>query len=392
MIFLDLGSQPLANEYLKKKDINKKEKKYRLLIDFNNKNKVVSIKKKFSSEIMFKNNYPYRSSMSKTMKSSFKDFANEVKKKYKPKNLLEIGCNDGTFLKNFNKKISLGIEPCANIANISKKKNLNVISKYWSRNLAKNILKNYGKFNLIYSANTITHIKNLDEVFKAINILLSKNGLLIIEDPSLLECIKNNTYDQFYNEHLYVFSYISLSNILKKYDLKIFKIKNIKQHGGSTRYFIKKSSNVKKIHLSVSIQKSKEKKFGLHKIKTYKKFAYRVKKSKNKLKKIFQKIYKDKKKIIGYGATAKAVTILNYCNINKKYIDFFVDTTPEKQGKFIPGVKIPIKKYSKINKKIAEYVFLGAWNFKKEIFLKEKKFLSSGGKFIMHFPYPKIVN
>ena len=122
MIFLDLGSQPLANEYLKKKDINKKEKKYRLLIDFNNKNKVVSIKKKFSSEIMFKNNYPYRSSMSKTMKSSFKDFANEVKKKYKPKNLLEIGCNDGTFLKNFNKKISLGIEPCANIANISKKK------------------------------------------------------------------------------------------------------------------------------------------------------------------------------------------------------------------------------------------------------------------------------
>ena len=86
------------------------------------------------------------------------------------------------------------------------------------------------------------------------------------------------------------------------------------------------------------------------------------------------------------------MTILNYCNINKKYIDFFVDTTPEKQGKFIPGVKIPIKKYSKINKKIAEYVFLGAWNFKKEIFLKEKKFLSSGGKFIMHFPYPKIVN
>ena len=176
MIFLDLGSQPLANEYLNKKNINKPEKKYRLLVDFNNKNKIVSIKKKFSSETMFKNNYPYRSSMSKTMRTSFKNFANEIKKKYKPKNLLEIGSNDGTFLKNFNKKKSLGIEPCLNIANISRKKNLNVISDYWSRNLAKKISKKYGNFDLIYSANTITHIKNLDEVFKAINILLSENG------------------------------------------------------------------------------------------------------------------------------------------------------------------------------------------------------------------------
>jgi len=392
MIFLDLGSQPLANEYLNKKNINKPEKKYRLLVDFNNKNKIVSIKKKFSSETMFKNNYPYRSSMSKTMKTSFKNFANEIKKKYKPKNLLEIGSNDGTFLKNFNKKKSLGIEPCLNIANISRKKNLNVISDYWSRNLAKKISKKYGNFDLIYSANTITHIKNLDEVFKAINILLSENGLLIIEDPSLLECIKNNTYDQFYNEHLYVFSYISLSNILKKYDLDIYKIQNVKQHGGSIRYFIKKSYKIKKIHSSVSLQYSKEVKYGLHKLQTYKKFANRVKKSKIKLRKIFQKILENKKRIIGYGATAKAVTILNYCNINRKNINFFVDTTPEKQGKFIPGVKIPIKKYFKINKKIAEYIFLGAWNFKNEIFLKEKKFLKLGGKFITHVPYPKIIN
>ena len=392
MIFLDLGSQPLANDYLNKKNINKPEKKYRLLIDFNKKNKIVSIKKKFSSEIMFRNNYPYRSSMSKTMKTSFKNFANEIKKKYKPKNLLEIGCNDGTFLKNFNKKKSLGIEPCLNIANISRKKKLNVISDYWSINLAKKISKKYGNFDLIYSANTITHIKNLDEVFKAINILLSESGLLIIEDPSLLECIKNNTYDQFYNEHLYVFSYISLSNILKKYDLDIFKIQNVEQHGGSTRYFIKKSNKVIKVHHSVSLQYNKETKYGLHKLTTYKKFANRVKKSKIKLRKIFQKLLKDKKKIIGYGATAKAVTILNYCNINRKYINFFLDTTPEKQGKFIPGVKIPIKKYFRINKKIAEYIFLGAWNFKKEIFLKEKKFLNSGGKFITHVPCPKIID
>ena len=95
--------------------------------------------------------------------------------------------------------------------------------------------------------------------------------------------------------------------------------------------------------------------------------------------------------IIGYGATAKAVTVLNYCKINTKYIDFFFDTTPEKQNKFMPGVKIPIRKYVKLKKKFVDYVFLGAWNFKKEIFNKENKFSKQKGKFVSHVPYPKII-
>ena len=122
--FLDLGLQPLANYYLKKTQIKKKQRKYRLIVCFNKKNYLVSIKKTFSSKMMFNNEYPYRSSMSKTMSMSFKKLSQKIKKKFAPGNILEIGSNDGSFLKNFDKKISTGIEPCANIEKITKNKNL----------------------------------------------------------------------------------------------------------------------------------------------------------------------------------------------------------------------------------------------------------------------------
>ena len=389
--FLDLGNQPLANYYLKKEQIKNKEKKYRLVVCFDTATKMVSIKKTFSSKMMFNKKYPYRSSMSRTMQKSFKYLSDNIKRKFKPKKILEIGSNDGSFLKNFNKDMSIGIEPCSNVEKITKKMKFNTIADYWGIDLAKKILKKFDKVDLIYSANTISHIKNLNNVFRSINIVLSNDGVLIIEDPSLLECLKRNTYDQFYNEHIYVFSYLALENILKKYNLEIFRIENLDIHGGSNRYFIKKMTSNRKIENSVKNQKKKETKFGLNKKKTFIEFSKRVKESKNRLIALFKKCKKQNKKIIGYGATAKSTTILNYCNISNSIIDYFLDTTKDKQNKYTPGTKIKIMKYKGFIKKDVDVVFLGAWNFKKEIFKKEKKFIKSGGKFIIHTPYPKII-
>ena len=389
--FLDLGNQPLANYYLKKEQIKNKEKKYRLVVCFDTATKMVSIKKTFSSRMMFNKKYPYRSSMSRTMQKSFKYLSDNIKKKFKPKKILEIGSNDGSFLKNFNKDMSIGIEPCSNVEKITKKMKFNTIADYWGIDLAKKILKKFDKVDLIYSANTISHIKNLNNVFRSINIVLSNDGVLIIEDPSLLECLKRNTYDQFYNEHIYIFSYLALENILKKYNLEIFRIENLDIHGGSNRYFIKKMTSNRKIENSVKNQKKKETKFGLNKKKTFIEFSKRVKESKNRLIALFKKCKKQNKKIIGYGATAKSTTILNYCNISNSIIDYFLDTTKDKQNKYTPGTKIKIMKYKGFIKKDVDVVFLGAWNFKKEIFKKEKKFIKSGGKFIIHTPYPKII-
>ena len=388
--FLDLGEQPLANSYLKKSQLKKKERKIKLEIVFNDKNYLVSIKKKVSKFLMFNDDYPYRSSQSSTMIKSFRDISNEIKKKFNPKFIIEIGSNDGTFLKNFKKSKIIGIEPCKNVAKITKKIGYKTIDKYWTIKLAKILIKEK-KADIIYSANTLSHIENLDETFNAINIALKHDGVLILEGPALLPCIKFNIYDQFYCEHIYVFSTISLKQILKKYDFEIFDLKNLSTHGGSTRYFIKKRINKKiKIYNSVNKEINKEITFGLSKFSTYKKFAKNVKKSRLKLISILKQLKSSKKKVIGYGATAKSCTVLNYCKINSKQINYFYDTTPNKINKFLPGSKIFIKKYKKLRKKDADIVFLGAWNFKKEILNKEKLFLREGGKFLTHIPNVKL--
>jgi len=389
--FLDLGMHPLANAYLKKNELKKKEKKYRLKVNFNKKNYLVKVISIFSSKVMFNNKYPYRSSMSQTMLKSFAGLAKKIKRKNKNK-VLEIGSNDGAFAFNFNKKKIICVEPCNNLAKITKKRGYKTYNEYWNYSLAKKICKENGKMNIVFSSNTISHIKNLDNVFKSINYLLDKNGILIIEDPSLVECLKKNTYDQFYNEHIYVFSFNSLNYALRKHNLIIFHIENIETHGGSTRFYIKKKENKNlKIKNTVLKQIIKEKKMNITKVKTYINFAKRVNKSKVKFIKIIKDLRNINKKIIGYGATAKSCTVLNFCKINNKYIDYFIDTTPGKQKKYTPGSHIPIiKKARNINPSQTVF-YLGAWNFLKEIIKKEKRFIKNGGKFLIHTPYPRII-
>ena len=290
--FLDLGFQPLANSYVIEKDLNKKEKKFKLEIGFDTKNFLVSILNTVPKEKMFNENYPYKSSESVTMKNAFSKLSKKIKKKFKPKYVLEIGSNDGPFLKNFNKNNIIGIEPCKNLANITKKMGYKVISEYWDFKLAKKITKK-NKFDIVYSANTLSHIKNISEIFKSIEFSLSENGVLILEDPSLLECVKNVAYDQFYCEHLYVFSAIALKENLKKHNLEIFDVENTKTHGGSNRYYIKKKDNNNfKISKNLLLNYKKEYQYGLNKFSTFKKFASKVQKSRLDLIRIFSEIKK----------------------------------------------------------------------------------------------------
>jgi len=392
--FLDLGYQPLANKYLKsyKKLSIKKKELYRLTVGFDTKTKLVSLFNKIPDKIMFDSNYPYKSSMSKTMTDSFKKLSVKIKKRFRPKLFLEIGSNDGALIKNFDKNKVICVEPCSNLAKITKGKGYFTYNNYWDLNLSNKIKNKFNTVDVIYSANTLTHINDLNQVFKSISNLLAKDGVLIIEDPSFLECIKKLSYDQFYNEHIYIFSALSVKKLIHEFDLELFDIEKLDTHGGSLRYFIKRIYNNKiKIKNTVSRQISTELKFGLANFLTYKKFGISVKKSKNDLIKIFKKIKDKNKKIIGYGATAKATTVLNYCNIGDGIIDYFVDTTPDKINRFMPGTKIIIKKYNQKLLDDVNYIYLGAWNFKDEIFKKEKKFIKSGGKFITHVPFPKII-
>mgnify|MGYP001172337166 FL=1 len=388
--FLNLGKHPITNNFLIKKN-PKKEFFYNLKLIFYNKSKLVSLAKFVPPKKMFNEKYAHRASASRTMSLAYSNLAKSIKNKFKPKSILEIGSNDGVFIKHFKKIKNLGVEPCKNLARITSKIGIKTYDEFWTFKTARKIVNQIGKVDVIYSANTISHIHDLNETFKAINYTLSEKGVFILEDPSIVEVLKNKSYDQFYDEHAYVFSISALKNITKETGLSIFNIEKLKTHGGSNRVYFKKNSN-KKIRISkvVSYHLAKEKKLGINDLKIYKKFSKEVINSKKELIKIFKDLKKKKEKIIGYGATYKSSTVLNYCKLDKKYIDYFLDTTPTKIGKFTPGTHIPIFKYKKIPDDI-NFAFLGAWNFKDEIFKKEKNFIKRGGKFISHVPYPKII-
>jgi len=386
--FLNLGLQPIANSFLTSK--KKKEFKYNLSIGFNTKNFLVSLMKTVNPKKQYTKFYAHRASESKTMREAFKVVAVNLKKRFKPKLTMEIGSNDGVFIRNFKKDKIISIEPCLNLAKITKKNGFTTYPEFWDKKISKKIFKKYGLIDLVYSANTISHIPNLDETFLAIRNILSNKGVLVIEDPSLLEVIKNNTYDQFYDEHVYVFSAIAISKISEKYNLRLFDIDISSVHGGSIRYFICKKDCFHKNTLRLKKQIKKETHAKMNKFSTYLKFASKVKKKKKDLVQLLKKLKKNGKKIISYGATYKSTTIFNYCNLGK-YIDYAIDTTKNKQGKFTPGQHLKILKPEVGFNETVDYAYLGAWNFKKEIIKKEKNYIKRGGKFITHTPRVKII-
>ncbi len=392
-IFLNLLKQPITNSYLPDLKLTtiKNEFFYNLSIAFDTNNYLVSIKKPINPKKQYTDKYAHRASQSKTMQLAFKKIATNLKKRFKPNLSLEIGSNDGVFIKNFSKEKIVAVEPCLNLAKITNKAGYLTYGKFWTTKLAKNIIKKKGKLDIIYSANTISHIPNLNETFKAISLSLSNDGVFIFEDPYIGSVLKNNSYDQFYDEHVHLFSFLAISNIIKKFDLRIIDVEILNTHGGSIRFYVAKKTskfkpknNVKKIY-----NQEIKKKFNT--ITPYKKFGERVKHSKQKLQKILKELKKDGKKIISYGATYKSATIFNYCNIGPELIEFVTDSTKNKQGKFTPGKHIPIIKPVDMVEEEIDYAFLGAWNFLNEIKNKEKRFIKNGGKFITHVPTVKII-
>lgn len=389
--FLDLGRQPITNAYLTENDLSD-EFLFHLSVGFDEETKLVSLMEFVKPQMMFNDTYAHRASMSATMRESFTEIALSIKQQFKPAKVLEIGSNDGVFIKNFNKDEIVALEPCGNLAEMTKQMGYETYPYFWNTEIAKKIIKNHGKMDIVYSANTLCHIQDLKGVFEAIYIVLNDSGVLIFEDPSLYDLLRNTSYDQFYDEHAHLFSVIALKDILSKSNFEIFKVENLATHGGSNRIYAKKTSNHSiKIDKSVEQNIQKELDFEMDKMTAYDNFAQRVKTSKDDLISLLTGLKRQGKKIISYGATYKSTTIFNYCRIGTDLIDYITDTTPNKQGKLSPGSHIPIISPEEGFNDSVDYAFLGAWNFYKEIMNKETEFINRGGKFITHVPHVKIL-
>tara|TARA_Y100001973_G_scaffold94744_1_gene147160 strand:- start:4437 stop:5624 length:1188 start_codon:yes stop_codon:yes gene_type:complete len=385
--FLDLGKQPIANKFLKESEI-KDEFFFDLKMVFDEETKLVSMKEFVKPEMMFNDDYKYNTSLSTPMVNHFKEAADMLNKRFKPKSVLEIGSNDGPFITNFDRDISVCVEPCGNFSLKTAHMGYQSYTYFWNMETSKMIKNYHGEMDLIYSANCICHIQDLNDCFKAVASLLSDRGVFVFEDPSLLRMLERGSYDQIYDEHAHVFSVTALDNILRKNGLIIFDVDNLSVHGGSNRIYVKKpnipSDNVITLNYYKNLEEEKE--FGVDKFETYEIFAKRVKDSKDELMRCLGNLRHNGKSIISIGATSKSTTVFNYCGIDSSLIDFITDTTPDKQGLLAPGSHIPVVDRDSVNLNDYDYAFLGAWNFKDVIANKEREFVEKGGEFITHVP------
>ncbi len=396
--FLSLGKMPVANAFLKKEDLKKKEYTYNLEVGFCEKCKMVQLidivpyEKYIIPDENKKTHYAFFSSTSKFMERHFAELVGHVEKTFldKDSKVLEIGSNDGIMLKTFKKNSVIGVEPSSNVAEVAIKQGIETIIDFFSKELAEKIFKKRGKFKAILSTNVTLNIIDIHSMMEGVKLLLEDKGVFITEDPYIVDILEKSSYDQIYDEHIWYFSVTSFSNLLKMHDLEIFDAERLWVHGGSMRIFVcKKGAYEKTRRLEGYLKLEEEKK--IDSITSYLDFARSVEKSKKDLVALLKKLKSEGKRIVVYAASSKSTIILNYCNIGSQLIDYISDSTPTKQGLFSPGKHIPIVSPEVFHKDRVNYAFLGAWNHAKEIMEKEKIFLERGGRFIVHVPEIKIL-
>ena len=383
--FLDLGRHPIANAFLQKEEDFKDEFLFDLKVCWDKETKLVSIKEFVEPERIFNEDYPYNTSNSFPMIQHFKNTAKMLDMKFQPKKVLEIGSNSGPFIENFSKVDSLCVEPCDNFAEVTEGMGYKTHVDFWTTDLAEKIVEEDGYMDLIFAANCICHIHDLDDTFKAVKKVLKPNGVFVFEDPSLLRILERGSYDQIYDEHPHIFSVTALDNLLRRNGLQIFSVDNLSVHGGSNRIYACHFDGFT-IGDSVKFNLNEESVFGISNFETYEIFADRVANSKKKLMSLFGDLKSDGKKIMSIGATAKSTTVFNYCGIDSNIIDVITDTTIDKQNTYSPGAHIPVVSPDKVNMTDYDYAYLGAWNFKDVIIDKQRDFVENGGKFITHVP------
>lgn len=364
--FLDLGRQPIANNFLTRRQFDK-EFFYHLRVYFCPECFTVQIGNNCpTSDAIFNRNYSFFTGSSKAMTGHFAKLADIIKERYLPQNglIMEIGSNDGTFLKHFKDNVHLGFDPSESVNDIARSKGIKVYPyPFESFGDAGDLIDRWPKTDVFVSANTFAHIPNRHAVLENIKKMLTPEGRWINEEPYLKDIISKLAYDQVYNEHIYYTSIVSMRNVLRMHDLDILDFEFIWTHGGSIRYVIgHRDKENESINDAITAE-------GLYNFNILKQFGRDVVKNA----KAFKRRITELKMPVGYGASAKSTTILNYCQIGPDIISKIYDTTPEKQGKYSPGMHIPIVPYEDFQKDTTKDVVLFIWNHAEEVLRKETK-------------------
>ena len=384
--FMDFGDMPIGNGFLSL-DGFETEYFYKMKVAVCDRCCTFQVVEVPDPKQMFHSNYAYFASTSHYMVKHFREMSEKLIDDLKLDEnslVVEIGCNDGITLKNFVEAgvPSIGIEPSSNVAEKARSKGIKVLDKFFNLETSTTLVEEVGNADLFIATNTMHHIEDINSVFAGVKELLKPKGVMVQEDPYLGDMLKLVSYDQIYAEHMYLWSITSLNNVLARHGLEIFDIERNKFHGGCMRYYICHKGAFCPTEQFLK-QQNKEVKLGIKDEKTYHKFRLMCEESRDRLVNKVSEIRKSGKKIVGYGATAKSATIINYCNLTCEDIPCIFDSTDFKQGKYSPGAHIPVLPAEQFKDEKPDFAILFAWNHFKEINDKEKDFERYGGEWVI---------
>lgn len=392
---VDFGKQPLGNGFLEPRQFAA-EYFFPMEVGFSEESKMLQLLEQPEPEKMFHDHYAFYSSTSRFMAQHFKEFAEQVLQSgylaTQDPFVVELGCNDGIMLRNFAERgiRHLGIEPSLNVAQEANKHGVRTCSEFFSERLAEAIVRENGQADAFLAANVMCHIPDIVGVAKGIRTLLKPTGVVMFEDPYLGDVIAKTSYDQIYDEHVFLFSALSIQYLFGLHGMELIDVQPQKTHGGSMRYVLA-HRGAHPVRDSVGQIIARERALGLDQLATFEKFRGNVEQSRAKLVELLKDLKAQGKRVAGYGATSKSTTILNYCGIGPDLIEYISDTTPIKQGKFTPGMHIPVVPYERFKDNPPDYAVLFAWNHAEEIMAKEREFMARGGKWIVHVPEVKVL-
>jgi SAM-dependent methyltransferase len=391
--FVDLGMSPLCETYPSHEEFNRGEVYYPLHTYVCENCFLVQLEEYESPQAIF-GDYPYFSSYSDSWLKHAERYSGKMATRFgldERNFVVEVASNDGYLLQYFVKAgiPVLGIEPAANVAKVAVEKGVPTLVQFFGAQLARELAAEGRCADLVLGNNVLAQVPDLNDFVEGLSILLKPEGVLTLEFPHLLRLIERNEFDTIYHEHFSYFSLLTTVRILEAYGLKVFDVEELASHGGSLRVYACRAEC--QTHVTGSIVRelvAEEEKAGLGTTEGYDSFSRQVRETKFALLEFLLSAARAGKSVAGYGAPGKSATLLHYCGIGKDLIEYTVDRSPYKQGRFLPGTHIPISDPGRIRETRPDYVVILPWNLKDEI-MEQLQFIREwGGRFVV--PIPKV--
>ena len=389
--FCDLGMSPLANSYVSVEQIDRAESFYPLHAYVCGECFLVQLQEFESPEQIF-SDYAYFSSYSDSWVAHCRQYVEQMVARYglgSEQLVIEVASNDGYLLKFFKEKgvPVLGIEPAANVARAAQDLGIETLVEFFNPTLAETLVRRGIQADLLLGNNVLAHVPDLNGFVRALKLALKPSGVITLEFPHLLELIRERQFDTIYHEHFSYFSLGTVGRVFSKFGLKVFDVDRLATHGGSIRVYATHAENaMQTISGHVNEMLSEEASAGLESLATYRAFSDEVKKTKRALLRFLIYAREQGKSVVGYGAPAKGNTLLNYCGVRTDLLDYTVDRSPHKQGRFLPGVRLPIYPPEKIRETKPDYVLILPWNLKDEVMSQMSFVRQWGGRFVVPIP------